>query len=59
MNYPPANLWTMVQIDPKPELEPELVNVCRVPALSLPASWTQERRSVFLFRWVHNIDTPE
>jgi hypothetical protein len=47
LNYPPANVWTKIEIEV--ESEPELVDV--VPTLRLPATWSPERRAEFVLRW--------
>lgn len=49
MNYPPANLWTMVQMEEKPESEPELVDV--TSNLRVPSDWDKIRVKEFLTRW--------
>jgi len=49
VNYPPANVWRQVQLDPPPDAEPALVAVA--DDLSLPAEWPVERRVEFLHRW--------
>lgn len=43
--YPPANLWTRVEI--QVETEPELVDHSLI---RLPAIWSDERRAAWLIR---------
>jgi hypothetical protein len=54
VTYPPANVWWQVQINPKPEPEPELVraNPNLLPALYVPAEWSEERIKAFRHAWL-------
>jgi len=47
VNYPPANVWTKVEIEVEPE--PELVLLAT--DLAVPATWSPERQQEFLQRW--------
>lgn len=54
MSFAVGRTWTEVQLDPKPEPEPELVraNPNLLPAFFVPAEWPEERIKAFRHAWL-------
>jgi hypothetical protein len=55
MSFQTGRVWNEIQLDPRPESEPELTEVTtRVwrSRLFLPAAWDEERRQRWLEWWM-------